>query len=153
MRPQLLKLGYSFFSDQEMAADAAQEALLRLWLLREQVADSSHAEALLIRITKNVCVSEWRRKQKMGFMPSLETNHVLAEEMQPMADDDNTRLLASAIQSLTPTEQRLFRMRHELEMDIPQISAVTGLLPRSISQVVSVARRKIMEKLKKGGIL
>ena len=148
-----MKLGYSFFSDQEMAADAAQEALLRLWLLREQVADSSHAEALLIRITKNVCVSEWRRKQKMGFMPSLETNHVLAEEMQPMADDDNTRLLASAIQSLTPTEQRLFRMRHELEMDIPQISAVTGLLPRSISQVVSVARRKIMEKLKKGGIL
>ena len=153
MRPQLLKLGYSFFSDQEMAADAAQEALLRLWLLREQVADSSHAEALLIRITKNVCVSEWRRKQKMGFLPSLETGNILAEEMQPMADDDNTRLLASAIQSLTPKEQRLFRMRHELEMDIPQISAVTVLLPRSVSQVVSVARRKIMEKLKKGGIL
>ena len=153
MRPQLLKLGHSFFSDQELAADAAQEALLRLWLLREQVADSSHAEALLIRITKNVCVSEWRRQKKMGFMPSLETGNILAEEMQPMADDDNTRLLASAIQSLTPTEQRLFRMRHELEMDIPQISAVTGLLPRSVSQVVSVARRKIMEKLKKGGIL
>ncbi|MBR6446550.1 MAG: sigma-70 family RNA polymerase sigma factor, partial [Prevotella sp.] len=151
MRPQLLKLGYSFFSDQEMAADAAQEALLRFWLLREQVADSSHAEALLVRITKNVCVSEWRRKQKMGFLPTLETGNILAEEMQPMADDDNARLLASAIQSLTPTEQRLFRMRHELEMDIPQISAVTGLLPRSVSQVVSVARRKIMEKLKKGG--
>ena len=148
-----MKLGYSFFSGQEMAADAAQEALLRLWLLREQVADSSHAEALLIRITKNVCVSEWRRKQKMGFMPSLETGNILAEEMQPMADDDNAQQLASAIQSLTPTEQRLFRMRHELEMDIPQISAVTGLLPRSVSQVVSVARRKIMEKLKKGGIL
>ena len=148
-----MKLGYSFFSDQEMAADAAQEALLRFWLLREQVADSSHAEALLVRITKNVCVSEWRRKQKMGFLPTLETGNILAEEMQPMADDDNARLLASAIQSLTPTEQQLFRMRHELEMDIPQISAVTGLLPRSVSQVVSVARRKIIEKLKKGGIL
>lgn len=153
MRPQLLKLGFSFFSDEELAADAAQEALLRLWLLREQVADTSHAEALLIRMTKNVCVSEWRRKQKMGFLPSLETDNVLAEEMQPMADDDNARQLASAIQSLTPTEQQLFRMRHELEMDIPQIAAVTGLLPRSVSQVVSVARRKIVEQLKKGGIL
>ena len=153
MRPQLLKLGFSFFSDEELAADAAQEALLRLWLLREQVADTSHAEALLIRMTKNVCVSEWRRKQKMGFLPSLEMDNVLAEEMQPMADDDNARQLASAIQSLTSTEQQLFRMRHELEMDIPQIAAVTGLLPRSVSQVVSVARRKIVEQLKKGGIL
>ena len=69
------------------------------------------------------------------------------------ADDDNARQLASAIQSLTPTEQQLFRMRHELEMDIPQIAAVTGLLPRSVSQVVSVARRKIVEQLKKGGII
>ena len=67
--------------------------------------------------------------------------------------NDNARQLASAIQSLTPTEQQLFRMRHELEMDIPQIAAVTGLLPRSVSQVVSVARRKIVEQLKKGGIL
>ena len=148
-----MKLGFSFFSDEELAADAAQEALLRLWLLREQVADTSHAEALLIRMTKNVCVSEWRRKQKMGFLPSLEMDNVLAEEMQPMADDDNARQLASAIQSLTSTEQQLFRMRHELEMDIPQIAAVTGLLPRSVSQVVSVARRKIVEQLKKGGIL
>ena len=146
-------MGFSFFSDEELAADAAQEALLRLWLLREQVADTSHAEALLIRMTKNVCVSEWRRKQKMGFLPSLEMDNVLAEEMQPMADDDNARQLASAIQSLTSTEQQLFRMRHELEMDIPQIAAVTGLLPRSVSQVVSVARRKIVEQLKKGGIL
>ena len=153
MRPQLLKLGYSFLSDEETAADAAQEALLRLWLLRGQVADTSHAEALLIRMTKNVCVSEWRRKQKTGKLPSLETGNVLAEEMQPMADDDNARQLAAAIRSLTPTEQQLFRMRHELEMDIPQIAAVTGLLPRSVSQVVSVARRKIVEQLKKGGIL
>ena len=90
----------------------------------------------------------------MGFLPSLETSNVLAEEMQPMADDDNARQLASAIQSLTPTEQQLFRMRHELEMDIPQISAVVSLLSRVlVSQVVSVARRKIIEKLKKGGIL
>ena len=153
MRPQLLKLGLSFFYDEEMAADAAQEALLRLWLLRERVADGKHAEALLIRMTKNVCVGEWRRKRKMGTLSISETGGMLAEETQPMADDDNARLFAAAIQSLTPTEQQLFRMRHELEMDISQIAVVTGLLPRSVSQVVSVARRKIMEQLKKGGVL
>ena len=78
---------------------------------------------------------------------------VLAEEHLPMSDDDNNRMLQQAIATLAPTEQRLFRMRHELEMDIPQIAAATGLLPRSISAIVSGARRKILEQLKKGGML
>ena len=58
MRPRLVKLGGTFFRNDEQAADAVQEALLRLWLLRERVNDEDYAEALFIRMTKNVCVSE-----------------------------------------------------------------------------------------------
>ena len=78
---------------------------------------------------------------------------VLTEESQPMAEDDNVRLLQQAIATLSPIEQRLFRMRHELGMDVAQIAAATGLQPRSVSTVVSKARHKIVEQLKKGGIL
>ena len=154
MRPRLMKLGRQFFQDDESAADAVQEALLRLWLLRCRVEDECDAEALLVRMTKNVCVDEWRRQRLQH--PAADTRHlsgVLAEELQPMADDDNQRLLQLAIRTLSPQEQRLFRMRHELAMDVPQIAAATGLLPRSVSAVVSTARRKIVEQLKKGGIL
>lgn len=70
-----------------------------------------------------------------------------------MADDDNQRFLQLAIRTLTPQEQRLFRMRHELEMDVPQIAAATGLMARSVSAIVSTARHKIVEQLKIGGFL
>ena len=156
MRPRLMQLGRSFFHDEELAADAVQEALLRLWLLRERVGErpsSSASEALLVRIMKNVCVSEWRRRKRQGVEPAEEYGGILSEEMQPMADDDNQRLLQLAIRSLSPQEQRLFRMRHELGMEVPQIAAATGMLPRSVSSIVSVARCKIVEQLKKGGIL
>ena len=153
MRPRLVKLGGTFFRDDEQAADAVQEALLRLWLLRERVNDEDYAEALLIRMTKNVCVSEWRRRQKHGMMSIEESSRILSDEGQPMADDDNQRLLQTAIRTLSPQEQQLFRMRQKMGMDIPQIAAVTGLLPRSVSHVVSVARSKIVEQLKKEGIL
>lgn len=153
MRPRLVKLGGSFLQDDELAADAVQEALLRLWLLRERVSDEDYAEALLIRMTKNVCVSEWRRRQKHGVMRIEETSRIFSDEGQPMADDDNQRLLQEAIRTLSPQEQQLFRMRQEMGMDIPQIAAVTGLLPRSVSHVVSVARSKIVEQLKRKGIL
>lgn len=150
MRPRLIQLGRSFFHDEELAEDAVQEALLRLWLLRERVGAS---EALLVRLMKNVCVSEWRRRQKYGDTSVEVMGGVLSEEAQPMADDDNQRMLQQAICSLSPQEQRLFRMRHELGMDVPQIAAATGMLTRSVSHVISVARHKIVEQLKKGGIL
>ena len=153
MRPRLMQLGLSFFQDGEQAADAVQEALLRLWLLRERVSDISHAEALLIKMTKNVCVSEGRHRQRHGLLTVERMGFVLTEESQPMAEDDNVRLLQQAIATLSPIEQRLFRMRHELGMDVAQIAAATGLLPRSVSTVVSKARHKIVEQLKKGGIL
>jgi RNA polymerase sigma factor (sigma-70 family) len=153
MRPQLTKLGWSFFHDKDQAEDVVQEALLRLWLLRERVGDVQHAEALLIRLTKNVCVSEWRHKRTRELMSAEKYVGVLSEEIQPMAEDDNKRLLQLAIHSLSPTERRLFRMRHELGMEVSHIAAVTGLLNSSVSSVLSVARRKIVEQLKKGGFL
>jgi len=151
MRPRLTELGRTFFSNAAQADDAAQEALVRLWLLRDRVADVGHAEALLVRMTKNICVSEWRRTNKQ--QPLTETHNVMTEEAQPMADDDNLRQLQQAIGRLPQSEQRLFRMRHELGMDIQQIAAATGLQPRSVSAVISKARRTIIEQLKQGGII
>ena len=155
MRPRLIELGEGFFGDRSPAEDAAQEALLRLWLLRQRVGDSSHAEALLIRMTKNICISEWRHQQSRGVenVDMLRWQHTNWTETQPMAESDNQRMLQIAINALPPSEKRLFRMRHEMDMDIAQIAVVTDMLPRSVSTVISNARRKIIEQLKKGGIL
>ena len=150
MRPRLLSLARQFSGSSEQADDVAQEALLRLWLLRHRVADEQQAEALCVRMAKNICVSEWRRRKTAT---STAATPVLAEEMQPLATEENTRMLQLAIGTLPPQEQRLFRMRQELQMDIGQIAATTGLLPRSVSAIVSVARKKIITQLKKGGIL
>ena len=149
MRPQLIKLGHSFFDDGAQAEDVAQEALVRLWLLRDKVDAVVKAEALLVRMTKNICVSLWReQRQRLHVADSIALTDV-----QPMADDDNVRMLQLAISRLNPSEQKLFRMRQELDMDIPQIAATTGIHPRSVSVIISNARKNIIEQLKKGGIL
>ena len=150
MRPQLIKLGHSFFDDGAQAEDVAQEALVRLWLLRDKVDAVVKAEALLVRMTKNICVSLWReQRQRMASI----ADSIALTDVQPMADDDNVRMLQLAISRLTPSEQKLFRMRQELDMDIPQIAATTGIHPRSVSVIISNARKNIIEQLKKGGIL
>lgn len=151
MRPQLIEMASSFLGSEAQAEDVAQESLIRLWLLRKRVGDTAHdAEALLVRMTKNICVDTWRRQQ---LEKTLVSGSILAPNTQPMADDDNTRMLQIAISHLPPSEQRLFRMRQELDMDIQQIAATTGIHPRSVSAIISSARKNIIEQLKKGGIL
>ena len=150
MRPRLIKVGRSFFGSEALAEDAAQEALIRLWLLRDRVDNVGYAEALLVRMMKNVCIALWREQRHQ--MVSMD-GHALTTVVEPMAEDENGRMLQLAISRLTPSERQLFLMRQDLGMDIPQIAATTGILPLSVSVIISNARKNIIEQLKKGGIL
>lgn len=175
LRPKLLGIGRKMFADSTMAEDVAQETLMRLWMMRERIDSAGGAEALAVRIARNVCVSEWRRKQSSPCVamplpgkgrgkPTSRGSGTLtargSEELairdsmkEPMAESDNSRILQIAVSRLTPSEQRLYRMRHELEMDLGEIAAVTGIGARSLSAMLSTARRKMLETIKKEGLL
>ena len=154
LRPRLKDIGRQFFGDEEMAEDIAQETLMRLWLLRERIASLTDIKPLAVRMAKNLCVSEWR-KQKIRQGNALQAEFPAHEDTQRnMELKDEIARLRQAVSQLKPAEQRLFRMRHEAEMDIQQISAVTGIGVRSVSAMLSTAKRKLSEILNtKGGLL
>lgn len=153
LRPRLKDIGRQFFGDEEMAEDIAQETLMRLWLLRERIASLTDIKPLAVRMAKNLCVSEWR-KQKVRQGNALQAEFPAHEDTQRnMELKDEIARLRQAVSQLKPAEQRLFRMRHEAEMDIQQISAVTGIGVRSVSAMLSTAKRKLQEILtRKGGL-
>lgn len=154
LRPRLKDIGRQFFGDEEMAEDIAQETLMRLWLLRERIASLTDIKPLAVRMAKNLCVSEWR-KQKVRQGNALQAEFPAHEDTQRnMELKDEIARLRQAVSQLKPAEQRLFRMRHEAEMDIQQISAMTGIGVRSVSAMLSTAKRKLSEILNtKGGLL
>ena len=61
--------------------------------------------------------------------------------------------VALAIERLRPSERRLWIMFAEAQMDTAQIAAATGIGVRTVSSMLSTARDKIKNELKKGGIL
>ena len=71
----------------------------------------------------------------------------------PVEAKDGEVVLNRALAGLTKSELRLYRMRHEADMDIQQISAATGIGVRSVSAMLSTARRKLFETVKRGGCL
>ena len=155
LRPLLLHIGQQFFGYSNNAEDIAQETLMRLWQLRDRIEQKVELEPLAIRMAKNLCISEWRRRQVRNSV-SLSKQEAITNETISRQLEANEAIaqLRSALTRLKPVEQRLFRMRHELEMDITEISAVTGIAPRSVSAMLSTAKRKLSEIINsKGGQL
>ncbi len=154
LRPRLKDIGRQFFGNEEMAEDIAQETLMRLWMLRERIEPQMDIEPLAVRMAKNLCVSEWR-KQKVRQGNVLQEALTDYEDIQRDVElKEEIARLKRAVSQLKPAEQRLFRMRHEAEMDIQQISTVTGIGVRSVSAMLSTAKRKLLEILNpKGGLL
>ena len=151
LRPILRQVGFAFFRNGEEAEDVAQEALMRLWLLRDSLPEDGSLQALAVRIAKNVCVSEWRRQKLRTTIP-LEAVGASADSAQadtPLEEQEGEHLLAEAIEQLTPSQRRLFQLKQSPEMDINQMALLTGMKPRSVSAKLSEARRRLHEYIKR----
>lgn len=77
-------------------------------------------------------VSEWR-KQQVRQGQAVRVEIVAHEDIEHHVElKEEIERLRHAISLLKPAEQRLFRMRHEAEMDISQIASATGIGERSV---------------------
>ena len=75
IRPKLLTVAQKFtLASGVEVDDVVQDALITLWELAEQNYPMQNAEALAIKITKNICVSHYR-KARLDTRTSLNDNY------------------------------------------------------------------------------
>lgn len=151
LRPQLLALALQFNADRDAAEDAVQEALMRLWTAWERLAEEEDAERLAVRLTKHACIDAFRQSQQQQTV-TLKDNAATTSE-DAMHETELQQALERAVAALSPSERRLWTLFAEAQMNSAQIAAATGISVRSVSSMLSTARRHIVESLKKGGAL
>ena len=151
LRPRLLALALKFNADSEAAEDAVQEALMRLWTAWERLDKEEDAERLAVRQTKHACIDVFRRRQQQQSVALKDNDAVTSEDA--IHETELQQALERAIAALSPSERRLWTLFAEAQMSSAQIAATTGIAVRSVSSILSSARRHIIESLKKGGML
>ena len=151
LRPRLLSLALQFDADSDAAEDAVQEALMRLWTAWEELAEEADAERLAVRLTKHSCIDAYRRRQQQQMVALKDVTATTAENI--VQETELQQALERAVAALSPAKRRLWNMFTEAQMDSAQIAAATGISVRSVSSMLSTARRQIVELLKKGGML
>ena len=149
IRPNVFALAKKFLHASKMAddpEDIVQDVLLRLWKASEEGTRIRNAEAWAISITKNLCISLWRKKR--------ERRSQLLPEWLPDGDDPSTyielseaRIIAGkALERLPSGTRRLLQLK-ATGLSLDEIAIVTGRPKGSIKSSISAARKEMMKSL------
>ena len=146
-RDEMMRVAMSFFHNREDAEDVVQEVCMRM--LERGWKSGDNTEALLIKATKNLCVSVWRRQklhqQTSPFTPPLEGTGEASDA--PLLRKEQKEQLEQAIAGLTPSEQRFIRMKGE-ELSIEEMAEQTGVSKRTASTMLWQAKKRLLTFLK-----
>jgi RNA polymerase sigma-70 factor (ECF subfamily) len=131
------------------AEDVAQEALIILWQLSEKGYPVRDAEALAVKITKNLCISRYR-KQHLQFQSMTDAAVAGGESATSAADTADIETIRDTLyRRLTETQRTFLTLRNEYGLSLDEIAATTGRPKASIKVSISTARRQMLEQLKK----
>lgn len=141
MRPMLLAVARSILGNNEEAEDVVQDALLRLWQLRDEPIRNVLGFARIV--VRNLCLSKVRRKQVMVDIGKAD----IAEEEETENNEQIDRMMA-LVDALPTMQQTVLRLRHMQDMSMADIASLIGTTEAAVRQSLSRARRSILEQFK-----
>ncbi len=142
LRPRLLAQATRYLRDTAEAEDIVQDAMLKMWVLHDQLI--GNAEAFASVLVRNLSLNRLRqlhRMQTLTEMDLLEMERLDADNRSQQDTDEQVAQLMSLVEALPDRQKTILRL-HDLEgMDYDEIAQVTGLSAASLRQTVSRARR------------
>ena len=131
------------------AEDVVQEALIAFWELAERDYPMPNPKALLVLITKNICISRYR-KRKLETKPISGDDFLGGESASMTVEMADEQIIKQRLyDTLTRTERLYMLMKTDQGMSLDEMVQETGGTRASIKVALSKARRKMEEKLKR----
>ena len=149
MRAKAVSTAEQFGYSPDDAEDIAQDVMLRLWSLHEQLRDAAHLKASTAITAKRLCIDRWRTTHQ----------HLKIDDVIPIVDEDSLydqqeyaeleKWLDEQIDSLPSTSGMVLRMRQLEHRELSEIADILGIRQTSVSTLLSRARNELLNKLKR----
>lgn len=133
------------------AEDMAQEAMLHLWQMRNDLDRFVSLDGLVARMAHNLTLN-LHRENTATTIGNRETAFVA--DAQPSPSDtleakENLEWLERKIKELPTTEYTILYMRQVEQRSNEEISHLIGIAPASVSTLLARARRRLLEEIKR----
>ena len=149
---RLYRMAFRLMSNREEAEDIVQEVYVKLWGMRNQLNSYNSIEALAVRITRNLCLDNLRRRK-------VNQNAMKAEQMkeemhsvspaEQLEKKEEAEMIHTLIAALPEPQRSLVHLRHLEGKEYEEISEMVNMNVNAIRVSISRARKQMREMLEK----
>jgi RNA polymerase sigma-70 factor (ECF subfamily) len=147
-REKALEVSMHYGAGKDEAEDIAQDVMLRLWQMHEELERFRSVEAIVALMAKHLIRNHQRRKPSEvldeAMIVSLTTS---PQEVLEMKEDD--KWLSEKLQQLPTTQRTLLYMRQVERRSHEEIATLLGIETTSVSTLLARARRTLLEEIKR----
>ena len=146
-RKKALQVSINCGAGREEAEDIAQDVMLRLWQMHDDLDRYEKPEALVALMSRHLLRNQQRRRKQQlideAMVVSLSSSpHDLLE----MKDDD--AWLEKRLRQLPTTQRTLLYLREVERRSHEDIARLLGIETTSVSTLLARARRTLLEEIK-----
>jgi len=145
-------MAFRLMNNREEAEDIVQEVYVKLWGMRNELSNYNSLEALAVRITRNLCLDNLRRRK-------VNQNAMKAEQMKEgmhsvspadqLEQKEEAEMIHTLIAALPEPQRSLVHLRHLEGKEYEEISEMVNMNVNAIRVSISRARKQMREMLEK----
>ncbi|MBR5133771.1 MAG: sigma-70 family RNA polymerase sigma factor [Alistipes sp.] len=143
-RGKMVATARHYLAASDEAEDVVQEAMLKLFVMRQRLGEFSRPEAFAMVVVKHLALNLLRGRGRHR-MTSIDSVPLTSEEF---VDDGRLGELLSTIDTLPSKQQIVLRLKHIEGMEVEEIAETVQMSQDAVYQNLSRARRAILNKFK-----
>ena len=147
-REKALSVSRHYGAGNDEAEDIAQDVMLRLWQMHDELDQYRSVEALVSLMARHQLRNHQRRKPSEALDEAMivSMNTSPHEELEIR---ENEEWLLSKLQQLPTTQRTLLYMRRVERKSHEEIATLLGIEVTSVSTLLARARRTLLEEIKR----
>jgi len=147
-RKKALSVSISNGAGKDEAEDIAQDVMLRLWQMHDELDHYESVEALAALMARHLLRNHQRRRQPKTLDEAIVISiNTSPHDMLEIKEDDEW--LTKRLQQLPTTQRTLLYMRQVERRTHEEIARLLGIEITSVSTLLARARRTLLEDIKR----
>ena len=137
--------------DEELAADATHDVVLRAYEARDRYQEGRRVDTWLFTIAYNICRNHYRSNAyEAQLLATLDAEPITNQQIEVQLDQAALdEALAQVLAELPAPLHQIFSLHYQEELSIPQIAEIVGVPEGTIKSRLHKTMNIIRKKLKK----
>jgi RNA polymerase sigma-70 factor (ECF subfamily) len=149
----VFRLAFRLLGDDNQAKDMVQDVFIKIWLQINRYKPQYNFSTWIYKITCNLCYDKFRSTKQLPELTQLpdaimNTNIASSENIEAsIINNELKELILYFTGKLSPKQKLIFTLSDIEELDVEEITAITGLSAEKIKSNLYLARKQIKDKI------